>query len=113
MSTVTHSKRKILIGYDHTETSNHAMEWIVHKRAIFPEDDITLAIIVNDDAIPVEGTFGLESSAIGPAGWMAEDYRERLNQIEKDTQKALQVVVNWFQKKGVSYYLLCIKNRLC
>lgn len=95
-------KRRVLIGYDHTEVSNHAMEWIVHNRAIFPEDEITLAIIVNDDAIAVEGTFGLESSAIGPAGWMAEDYRERINQIEKDSQNALQVVVKWFENKGVS-----------
>jgi hypothetical protein len=78
------------------------MEWIVQNRAIFPEDDITLAIIVNDDAISVEGTFGLESSAIGPAGWMTDDYRERVNQVERDSRNALQMVVNWFGTRGVS-----------
>lgn len=102
MSSDSYPKRRVLIGYDHSEVSNNAMEWIVYNRAIFPEDDITLAIIVNDDAIAVEGTFGLESSAIGPSGWMAEGYRERINQIEKDSKNALQVVVSWFQKKGVS-----------
>lgn len=99
---VRYPKRRVLIGYDHSEVSNSAMEWIVQNRAIFPEDDITLAIIVNDDAISVEGTFGLESSAIGPAGWMTDDYRERVNQVERDSRNALQMVVNWFGTRGVS-----------
>jgi hypothetical protein len=97
------NSRRVLIGYDHTEVSNAAMEWIIDKRAIFPEDEITLAIIVNDDAIAVEGTFGLESSMVGAAGgWMSDDYRERISKIEKESADALKAVVRWFESKGVS-----------
>jgi hypothetical protein len=94
--------RKVLIGYDHSEISNNAMEWIVKKKAILPDDNITVVTIVNDDAIAVEGTFGLESTLVGPAAWMADDYRERVSQIEKDSTDALKSVVNWFSSKGVS-----------
>ncbi|KAI8879277.1 adenine nucleotide alpha hydrolases-like protein [Backusella circina FSU 941] len=92
--------RKVLIGYDHSEISNKAMEWIVKKKAILPDDNITVITIVNDDAIAVEGTFGLESTLVGPAAWMADDYRERVSQIEKDSTDALKSVVTWFNSKG-------------
>ncbi|OBZ88153.1 hypothetical protein A0J61_03799 [Choanephora cucurbitarum] len=98
-----HRRRRVLIGYDHTQVSNAAMEWIVYNRAIFPEDDITLCIIVNDDAIAVEGTFGLESSVAGLAGWMADsvhDYRERIIRLEQKSKDALEAVVQWFSTKG-------------
>ncbi len=98
--------RRVLIGYDHTEVSNTAMEWIVNKKAILPDDEITLAIIINDDAITVEGTFGLESSVAGPAGWLADDYRERLSKVEKESTDALKAVVKWFETKGVSFFIL-------
>lgn len=91
-----------MIGYDHTEVSNAAMEWIIHKRAVFADDEITLAIIVNDDAIAVEGTFGLESAVAGPAGWLADDYRERVSKVERESTVALNAVVEWFASKGVS-----------
>ncbi|KAI9475789.1 MAG: hypothetical protein EXX96DRAFT_485306 [Benjaminiella poitrasii] len=95
--------RKVLIGYDHTQTSNTAMEWIIKNRAVFPEDDITLAIIVNDDAITVEGTFGLEASIAGPAGWLAsDDFRDRMSKIEKESKEALEAVVRWFASKGIT-----------
>ncbi|KAI8382926.1 hypothetical protein BD560DRAFT_420696 [Blakeslea trispora] len=96
-------RRRVLIGYDHTQVSNAAMEWIVYNRAVFPEDDITLCIIVNDDAVAVEGAFGLESSVAGLAGWMADsvyDYRERITALEKKSKDALQSVVEWFASKG-------------
>lgn len=110
MTTPTHNKsRRVLIGYDHTEVSNAAMEWIVENRAVFPEDEITLAIIVNDDAIGVEGTFGLESAMAGPAAaFMAEDYRERVSKIEKESSEALKAVVKWFESKGVSSGVGCL-----
>lgn len=101
MSTDT-KPRRVLIGYDHTEVSNAAMEWIIHKRAVFADDEITLAIIVNDDAIAVEGTFGLESAVAGPAGWLADDYRERVSKVERESTVALNAVVEWFASKGVS-----------
>jgi hypothetical protein len=101
-------RRRILIGYDHTEVSNSAMEWIVNKRAVFSDDDITLAIIVNDDAIAVEGTFGLESSIAGPVGWLSDDYRERVSKLEKDSTEALEAVVRWFECKGVSSHIVSI-----
>lgn len=94
-------RRRVLIGYDHTEVSNAAMEWIVNNRAVFSDDDITLAIIVNDDAIAVEGTFGLESPVAGPAGWLADDYRERVSKLEKESSEALKAVVRWFESKGI------------
>ncbi|KAG1122822.1 hypothetical protein G6F42_011118 [Rhizopus arrhizus] len=95
MSTDT-KPRRVLIGYDHTEVSNAAMEWIVNKKAVFADDEITLAIIVNDDAIAVEGTFGLESAVAGPAGWLADDYRERVSKLERESTIALNAVVQWF-----------------
>jgi len=101
MSTDT-KPRRVLIGYDHTEVSNAAMEWIVNKKAVFADDEITLAIIVNDDAIAVEGTFGLESAVAGPAGWLADDYRERVSKLERESTIALNAVVQWFASKGVS-----------
>ncbi|KAI7901221.1 uncharacterized protein BX663DRAFT_515308 [Cokeromyces recurvatus] len=95
--------RKVLIGYDHTEISNMAMEWIVKNRAVFPEDDITLAIIVNDDAIAVEGAFGLEASVAGPMGWLSSDnFRERISKLEKESKEALEAVVRWFKSKGIT-----------
>lgn len=93
--------RRVLIGYDHTEVSNHALEWIVEKRAILPDDEISLAIIINDDAITVEGTFGLESPVTGASGWLSEDYRNRISKVEKDSADALKAVVKWFETKGV------------
>lgn len=102
-------RRRVLIGYDHTEVSNAAMEWIVNNRAVFSDDDITLAIIVNDDAIAVEGTFGLESPVAGPAGWLADDYRERVSKLEKESSEALKAVVRWFESKGVSFIYLINK----
>lgn len=95
--------RRILIGYDHSKVSNEAMEWIVEKRILYPEDIVTLAIIVNDDAIAVEGTFGLESAVVGPTGWLADDYVERVSKLEKESVEALKSVVKWFANKGVSY----------
>lgn len=94
--------RKILIGYDISKASNAAMEWIVEKRIVNPEDNITLAIVVNDDAIGVEGAFGLESAIAGPTGWLADDYVERVSKVEKDSAEALKTVVKWFESKGVS-----------
>ncbi|KAI8975351.1 hypothetical protein BDF20DRAFT_600897 [Mycotypha africana] len=94
--------RRILIGYDHSKVSNAAMEWIVKKRMIFPDDDITLAIIVNDDAVTVEGTFGLESSIAGSSSWIADDYKERVSQLEKDSCDALRQVVAWFKSKNIT-----------
>ncbi|KAI8087766.1 uncharacterized protein B0P05DRAFT_532235 [Gilbertella persicaria] len=107
MSTKTsysHRHRRILIGYDHTQVSNSAMEWIISNRIVFPDDDITLCIIVNDDAITVEGAFGLEASVAGLAGWMADDtmdYRERISKLEKNSKEALSTVVEWFASKGI------------
>ncbi|EPB85359.1 hypothetical protein HMPREF1544_07902 [Mucor circinelloides 1006PhL] len=101
MSTDT-KPRRVLIGYDHTEVSNAAMEWIVNKKAVFADDEITLAIIVNDDAIAVEGTFGLESAVAGPAGWLADDYRERVSKLERESTIALNAVVQWFASKGIT-----------
>lgn len=95
--------RRILIGYDHSKASNEAMEWIIEKRILHPEDSVTLAIIVNDDAIAVEGTFGLESAVAGPAGWLADDYVERVSNLEKESAEALKSVVKWFASKGVKY----------
>ncbi|KAI9264025.1 hypothetical protein EDC94DRAFT_606773 [Helicostylum pulchrum] len=94
--------RRILIGYDHSRISNAAMEWIIEKRIVYPEDDITLAIIVNDDAIAVEGAFGLESAIAGPSGWLADDYLERISKVEKDSTEALKTVVKWFASKGIT-----------
>lgn len=99
----TMQARRILIGYDHSKVSNEAMEWIVEKRILYPEDIVTLAIIVNDDAIAVEGTFGLESAVVGPTGWLADDYVERVSKLEKESVEALKSVVKWFANKGVSY----------
>lgn len=100
--------RRVLIGYDHTKVSNSAMEWIIEKRIVYPEDEITLAIIVNDDAIAVEGTFGLESAVVGPAGWLADDYVERVSKLEKESAEALKSVVKWFASNGVSYDICCL-----
>ncbi|KAI9365266.1 hypothetical protein BD770DRAFT_378158 [Pilaira anomala] len=94
--------RKILIGYDLSKASNAAMEWIVEKRIVNPEDNITLAIVVNDDAIGVEGAFGLESAIAGPTGWLADDYVERVSKVEKDSAEALKTVVKWFESKGIT-----------
>ncbi|CEP11447.1 hypothetical protein [Parasitella parasitica] len=103
MSTTSTTKpRRVLIGYDHSEVSNSAMEWIVNKRAVFADDEITLAIIVNDDAIAVEGTFGLEAAVAGPLGWLADDYRERISNVEKESAAALNAVVTWFASKGIT-----------
>jgi hypothetical protein len=109
-STSPPHRRRVLIGYDHTEVSNTAMEWVVNNRAVFSDDDITIAIIVNDDAIAVEGTFGLESSVAGTAGWLSDDYRERVSKLEKDSSEALQAVVRWFESKDVSHRMVYMKN---
>ncbi|KAI8887872.1 adenine nucleotide alpha hydrolases-like protein [Backusella circina FSU 941] len=92
--------RKILIGYDHSEISKKALEWIVEKKAVFPDDDITIATIVNDDAIEVEGAFGMESVITGSSGWLADSQGDRISQIEQESSEALNSAVAWFQSMG-------------
>ncbi|CAO3627010.1 unnamed protein product [Mucor hiemalis] len=93
--------RRVLIGYDHSDISNNAMEWIIDKKVLHSDDEILVASIVNEDnAAYVEGTFGLESPVAGPAGWLSDDYRERISKVEKDCANALKQVVTWFDTKG-------------
>jgi hypothetical protein len=94
--------RKVLIGYDHSEISKKALEWIIEKKAVFPDDDITIATIVNDDAIEVEGTFGMESVITGSSGWLDDGQNDRISQIEKESSEALKFAVATFQSRGVS-----------
>lgn len=109
--------RRILIGYDHSDVSNNAMEWIIDKKVLHPDDEILIASIVNEDnAAYVEGAFGLESPVAGPAGWLSDDFRERISKVEKDCANALKQVATWFDAKGVCLFhdalLLTVANRV-
>ncbi|KAI8371559.1 uncharacterized protein BYT42DRAFT_501778 [Radiomyces spectabilis] len=91
--------RHILIGYDRSEISNKAMEWIVSHDILLPTDKITLATVVNDDMTAVEGAFGLEAAAIGPVNWIADDYTQRVTQMETNAASAIEKVADWYNSK--------------
>ncbi|KAI8997608.1 hypothetical protein BDB01DRAFT_846239 [Pilobolus umbonatus] len=95
------TRRKVLIGYDHSVVSISAIEWVVKNKIVTADDDITVVIIVNDDAIAVEGAFGLEATTIGLTPWISDDSRHRVSLMEKDSQDALDAVVKWFGKNGI------------
>ncbi|KAL0087640.1 hypothetical protein J3Q64DRAFT_1697417 [Phycomyces blakesleeanus] len=92
--------RHILFAYDHSAIANHAIEWAVHHNLLLPNDNITVATVVNEDIVAIEGSFGLEAAAVGPANWIADDFNQRVTQLEEHANKALEQVVEWFRTKG-------------
>ncbi|CAO3652446.1 unnamed protein product [Cunninghamella blakesleeana] len=93
--------RTVMIGFDHSEASTKALEWVLNNNVLLPSDKITIVTVLNDEVLAFEG-FGLEAAAIGPATWVNDDCGEVASKIKQDAGKLLEGVLNLLKQKGLT-----------
>ncbi|KAI9300289.1 hypothetical protein BJ944DRAFT_171067 [Cunninghamella echinulata] len=93
--------RTVLIGFDHSEASTKALEWVLNHNILLPSDKIYIVTVLNDEILAFEG-FGLEAAAIGPATWVNDDCGEVASKVKQDAGKLLRSVLEVLEKKGLT-----------
>lgn len=93
--------RSVLIAFDHSEPSRRAFDWVLSHEVLLPQDAITIATVVNEDLLAVEGMYGWETATMGTAEWMADDYYKRVSELEQLANNALNKLVLTLETKNV------------
>ncbi|KAI8062272.1 hypothetical protein BC940DRAFT_309210 [Gongronella butleri] len=93
--------RSIIFGYDHSDASYNALNWLLNRNILAEDDKIYVITVMNDDVLSFEG-FGLEAAAIGPAMWVNDDCGEKMQKLKQDARRLLDTVVEALKAKGLT-----------
>lgn len=92
--------RRVIVTIDESEVSLEVLEWVNSHSILLPDDDVTVALAINEDF----------SKIAGPGGWQAEggggldavrNYRETIIEFERRGQRSLDQAVSAIEKTGV------------
>ena len=95
--------RKVFIAYDHSKTSEHVIKWILEHDVLFPDDDIVISIVVDDEPTKMYDPMVIQAAGIHAGSeWLADDYRKRVAELERDARGTLKGAIAQIKEKGVS-----------
>ncbi|KAI9348398.1 hypothetical protein BD770DRAFT_327301 [Pilaira anomala] len=92
--------RRVIVTIDESAVSLEALEWVNSHSILLPDDDVTVALAINEDF----------SRIAGPGGWQAEggggldavrNYRETIIEFERRGQRSLDQAVSAIEKTGI------------
>jgi hypothetical protein len=97
LNPATPAPRKILIAYDGSEAGRQVLEWVNSHNVLLPDDEVIVAIAVNEDI----------SKLAGPGvGWqaapaMGENISMDIQMIERQAKEHLTEAVHAIRDIGV------------
>ncbi|RUS25359.1 hypothetical protein BC938DRAFT_472287 [Jimgerdemannia flammicorona] len=103
MSTPT--PRKVLLAYDHSRNSDHAVDVCIAQNLIQKAelDHIIVVMVVNEELSHVYNSIELQAAHYG-ANWLAEDYDRRIKAVEMGAQGVVSDVVRKLKGLGVRIF---------
>lgn len=100
------ASRSVFIAYDHSKNSEHAVSWVLDHNILQQNDRVIVGTVVDEDPSKVYDTLTLQAAGVSSGEWLVEDYKQRVEGLEKDANGILRKVAQQIQEKGVRFSCL-------
>lgn len=107
MSTTNTTTRKIVLAYDNSPNSNHALDVCI-KQNIFQKgssDEVIVITVVNEDVSNLYTPLEIQGAAYA-GEWIANDYKDRCDSLESEAKAVLTKVIAKLKEQGVRFFAL-------
>jgi len=106
------SGRKIFIAYDHSKFSEYAVSWILDHSILQQSDKVIVGTVVDEEPSKVFDPLILQAAIASGGEWLAEDYKRRVGELEKDASGILKKVEAQIKEKGFTVETILLSGNV-